>query len=102
MIRSRSRRPPELELREKLRDLASRWRFFGYRRLFVLLRGEEELSGINRIYRKYREEGLIVGARNRSTTKPRLWARRGFGYCWLRGHATAFICFILYLRLTSA
>ena len=48
-IRYRSRRPPELELRKKLRDLASRRRRFGYRRLFVLLRGEGEASGISRI-----------------------------------------------------
>ena len=62
-IRYRSRRPPELELREKLRALASRRRRFGYRRLFVLLRGEGEPSGINRIYRIYREEGLTVRKR---------------------------------------
>jgi putative transposase len=62
-IRYRSRRPPELELREKLRDLASRRRRFGYRRLFVLLREEGEASGINRIYRIYREEGLTVRKR---------------------------------------
>ena len=62
-IRYRSRRPPELELRKKLRDLASRRRRFGYRRLFVLRRGEGEVSGINRIYRIYREEGLTVRRR---------------------------------------
>lgn len=62
-IRYRSRRLPELELREKLRDLASRRRRFGYRRLFVLLRGEGEASGINRIHRIYREEGLTVRKR---------------------------------------
>lgn len=62
-IRYRSRRHPELELREKLRDLASRRRRFGYRRLFVLLREEGEASGINRIYRIYREEGLTVRKR---------------------------------------
>lgn len=33
------------------------------RRLFVLLRREGELSGINRIYRLYREEGLRVRKR---------------------------------------
>lgn len=32
----------------------------GYRRLFVLFRREGEASGINRIYRLYREEGLTV------------------------------------------
>lgn len=36
---------------------------FGCRRLFVLLRREGEASGINRIYRLYREEGLTVRKR---------------------------------------
>jgi helix-turn-helix protein len=59
-IRYRSRRPPETELRARLRDLANERRRFGYRRLFILLRREGEASGINRIYRLYREEGLGV------------------------------------------
>jgi putative transposase len=63
MIRYRSCRPPETELRGKLRDLASERRRFGYRRLFILLRREGEPSGINRIYRLYREEGLTVRKR---------------------------------------
>lgn len=63
MIRYRSRRPPETELRERLRDLANERRRFGYRRLFILLRREGEASGINRIYRLYREEGLGVRKR---------------------------------------
>ena len=53
-------RPPEIELRTRLRDLANERRRFGYRRLFILLRREGEASGINRIYRLYREEGLAV------------------------------------------
>jgi putative transposase len=36
---------------------------FGYRRLFALLRHVGEASGINRIYRLYREEGLTVRKR---------------------------------------
>ena len=36
---------------------------FGYRRLFILLRDLGEPSGINRIYRLYREEGLTVRKR---------------------------------------
>lgn len=56
MIRYRSRRPPDIELRARLRDLANQRRRFGYRRLFILLRDQGELSGINRIYRLYREE----------------------------------------------
>ena len=63
MIRYTSRRPPETALRERLRDLANERRRFGYRRLFILLRREGEASGINRIYRLYREEGLGVRRR---------------------------------------
>jgi putative transposase len=63
MIRYRSRRPEETQLRARLRDLANARRRFGYRRLFILLRQEGEPSGINRIYRLYREEGLMVRKR---------------------------------------
>ena len=63
MIRYRSRRAPDTVLRGRLRDLANERRRFGYRRLFVLLRREGEPSGINRIYRLYREEGLTVRKR---------------------------------------
>ena len=63
MIRYRSRRPPDIKLRARLRELANERRRFGYRRLFVLLRREGEPSGINRIHRLYREEGLTVRKR---------------------------------------
>lgn len=63
MVRYRSRRPDDTALRGRLRDLANERRRFGYRRLFVLLRREGEPSGINRIYRLYREEGLSVRKR---------------------------------------
>ena len=63
MIRYRSRRPPETALRTRLRELANERRRFGYRRLFILLRREGEPSGINRIYRLHREEGLAVRKR---------------------------------------
>jgi putative transposase len=63
MIRYRSKRPPETELRARLRDLANQRRRFGYRRLFILLRDQGEPSGVNRIYRLYREEGLTVRKR---------------------------------------
>ncbi|MHC2419572.1 putative transposase [Sinorhizobium meliloti] len=63
MVRYRSCRPPEVELRARLRDLANERRRFGYRRLFVLLKREGEPSGVNRIYRLYREEGLSVRKR---------------------------------------
>lgn len=63
MVRYQSQRAPDTALRGRLRDLASERHRFGYRRLFVLLRREGELSGINRIYRLYREEGLTVRKR---------------------------------------
>jgi transposase InsO family protein len=63
MVRYRSRRAPDTELRARLRELANERRRFGYRRLFVLLRREGEPSGINRIQRLYREEGLSVRRR---------------------------------------
>lgn len=63
MIRYQSRRPPETELRTKIRDLANERKRFGYRRLFILLRQGGEPSGINRIYRLYRDEGLSVRKR---------------------------------------
>jgi transposase InsO family protein len=63
MVRYRACRPPDTRLRARLRDLANERRRFGYRRLFILLRREGELSGINRIHRLYREEGLSVRKR---------------------------------------
>ena len=48
MVRYRCRRPPDTELRGRLRELANERRRFGYRRLFILLRREGEPSGINR------------------------------------------------------
>jgi transposase InsO family protein len=63
MVRYRSRRPADAQLRGRLRELANHRRRFGYRRLFIVLRQEGEPSGINRIYRLYREEGLAVRKR---------------------------------------
>jgi len=63
MIRYCSHRPPDTELRARLRELANQRRRFGYRRLFILLRDQGEPSGVNRIYRLYREEGLAVRKR---------------------------------------
>jgi putative transposase len=63
MVRYQSKRPPDRALRDRLRELANERRRFGYRRLFVLLRQEGEPSGLNRVYRLYREEGLTVRKR---------------------------------------
>jgi putative transposase len=51
MVRYRSRRPPDTELRVRLRELANQRKRFGYRRVFILPRREGELSGVNRIHR---------------------------------------------------
>lgn len=56
-------------------------RRIGYRRLFILLRREGEPSGVNRMYRLYRKEGLTVckrRARRRAvgTRTRRSWSRR--------------------------
>lgn len=60
MIRYRSRRAPDTELRGRLRELANERRRFSYRRLFVLLPCQGEPSRFNRIYR---EERLTVRKR---------------------------------------
>jgi transposase InsO family protein len=79
MIRYRSCRPPDTELRARLRELANQRRGFGYRRLFILLQEEGEPSGINRIYRLYREEGLAVrkrGSRRKAVGTVHLFSSR--------------------------
>jgi len=63
MIRYQSRRPDDRALRDRLQELSHERKRFGYRRLFALLRREGEPSGINRIYRLYREERLSVRKR---------------------------------------
>ena len=73
MVRYKSRRPPDTELRARLRELANERKRFGYRRLFILLRREGEASGINRIHRLYREEGLTV--RKRRARRPAIGTR---------------------------
>jgi putative transposase len=58
MIRYRSCRPPDTELRTQLRDLANARRRFGYRRLFIPLRQDGEPSRINRIYQLYPDTSI--------------------------------------------
>jgi len=52
-------------LRERLRELAGERRRFGYRRLHVLLQREGWTVNHKRVYRIYREEGLMVRRRCR-------------------------------------
>ena len=78
MVRYRSRRPSDVELRTRLRDLANQRRRFGYRRLFILLREQGEPSGISRIYRLYRRKLQFASVRlgaERSGHARRSWLR---------------------------
>ena len=59
-VRYRSRRPPDEDLRGRLRELAAEQRRFGYRRLHVLLRAEGHVLNRKKTQRLYREEGLTV------------------------------------------
>jgi putative transposase len=63
MVRYRSRRRGDTDLRTRLRELAAEQRRFGYRRLHVLLRGEGRLLNRKKTQRLYREEGLSVRRR---------------------------------------
>lgn len=68
-IRYRSRRPPQEELRDRIRELALERPRWGYRRIHVLLQREGWSVNRKRVQRLYREEGLAVrrkGRRRRS------------------------------------
>ena len=67
------RRPDDGALRERLRDLASERRRFGYRRLGYLLAREGITPNHKKLLRIYREEGLKV--RRRSGRKRALGTR---------------------------
>ena len=58
-------RPEDERIRARLRELADERRRFGYRRLYVLLRREGVCANRKRVYRIYREEGLMVRKRKR-------------------------------------
>ena len=62
-IRYRSHRPPDEDLRRRLKELAAEQRRFGYRRLHVLLRAEGHAVNRKKTQRLYREEGLTVRKR---------------------------------------
>ena len=62
-VRYCSTRDGDVELREKLRELANQRRRFGYRRLHILLRREGVMINRKKTQRIYREEGLAVRRR---------------------------------------
>tara|TARA_R110000824_G_scaffold104214_6_gene247365 strand:- start:32202 stop:32525 length:324 start_codon:yes stop_codon:yes gene_type:complete len=53
----------DAELREKLRAMAKERRWFGYRRLHILLRRDGVIINRKKTQRLYREEGLTVRRR---------------------------------------
>jgi putative transposase len=63
MVRYRSRRAGDADLRSRLHDLAAEHRRFGYRRLHVLLRAQGCIVNRKKTQRLYREEGLAVRKR---------------------------------------
>jgi putative transposase len=63
--RYRRRRPRDLRLEQRLRELAAQRVRFGYRRLHVLLQREGWAVNHKRVYRVYREAGLAVRRRKR-------------------------------------
>ena len=62
-MRYQSRRGDDVELRGKLRALAQERRWFGYRRLLILLRRDGVIINRKKTQRLYREEGLTVRRR---------------------------------------
>ena len=63
VYRRRSKRPADTELRVRMKELASERRRFGYRCLHILLKRECWEVNWKKLYRIYREEGLIVRIR---------------------------------------
>lgn len=63
VFRYRSRRPDDAGLRQRLRDLSSQRRRFGYRRLHLLLKREGVTVNWKKLYRLYKEERLTVRKR---------------------------------------
>ena len=73
-----SRRPADAAIRDRLRELASERRRFGYRRLHILLRREGIEVNHKKLYRLYKEERLTVrkrGGRKRGGRKRALGTR---------------------------
>ena len=64
-MRYQTRRDPQEALRLRLRELAASRVRYGYRRLTVLLKREGFKVNAKRVYRLYKEEGLIVRTKAR-------------------------------------
>jgi putative transposase len=84
--RYRSRKGFDEVLRHRLREMAGTHVRYGYRRLTVLLRREGWHVNAKRIYRLYREEGLIVRTKQRRKMARRRPVPTGVAvrpnHCW--------------------
>ena len=79
VYRYRSTRSDDTGLRQRLRELASERRRFGYRRLQILLKREGVEANWKKVYRLYREERLpseSVAAGNELWERARRWRCR--------------------------
>jgi putative transposase len=65
LYRYRSRRPACAQLCERIREIAEQKRRYGYRRIYIRLRREGWAVNRKRVYRLYREAGLLVRRRKR-------------------------------------
>ena len=73
LVRYRSCRPPEAELRGRLKELAEQHPSWGSPRLTWLLRREGQVVNHKKVERLYREEGLTVRRRHRKrVARPRI------------------------------
>ena len=63
VYRYRTMRPDDAALRQRLRELATERRRFGYRRLHLLLKREGVTVNRKKLYRLYKEERLTVRRR---------------------------------------
>lgn len=61
-----STKAPDDELKSKMRDIAQKYRRYGYRRICVLIRRGGLKVNHKKIYRIYREEGLKVQKRKKN------------------------------------
>jgi putative transposase len=71
-MRYQPRRDPQTALRLRLKELAAVRVRYGYRRLTVLLKREGFPVNAKRIYRLYKEEGLIVRTKSRKKLASRV------------------------------
>jgi putative transposase len=65
LYRYRSKRPECAELKARISEIAEAKRRYGYRRIYVRLRREGWQVNRKRVYRLYREAGLLVRRRKR-------------------------------------